>query len=169
MKTGSVLFLAFLALLAGGCASYEIKDSGSPSYANVHVKPVLNNSTFPVLEATLTSSIRKAVDDTGFLRTASANSADAILQVTVDRVKRDTLAVQGSDLGRGRKFELQFELSCSLYKDVSQTAAHFTNRPLVIRQDIFADSGQVNAEFQATPEVSRKIATQVANLLTDVW
>ncbi|MEM9160480.1 MAG: LPS assembly lipoprotein LptE [Verrucomicrobiota bacterium] len=169
MKTGSSFALCLALFLFGGCATYKIQDAGSPSYANVFVKPIRNDSTFPVLEATLTSSIRKAVDETGFISSVNENEADAILEIILQRVNRETLAVQAQDLGRGRKFELQFNLLCSLYKDGTQTAAYFANRPLIVRQDIFADSGQVNAEYQATPEVSRKIATQIANLLTDVW
>ena len=169
MKHGIAILAGICALLLSSCASYQVKDAGSPPYAKIFVKPIQNNSTFPVLEATLTSSIRKAIDDTGFLSIADENASDAFLLVVVDRVQRDTLAVQADDLGRGRKFELQFELTCSLFKDAEQTAAYFSDRPLVIRQDVFADSGQVNAEFQATPEVSRKIALKIANLLTDVW
>ena len=39
----------------------------------------------------------------------------------------------------------------------------FTNRRVIAKQDIFADSGQVNAEHQVEPEIARKIARRISS------
>ena len=118
----------------------------------------------------LTASIRKAVDGTGLLESGAPNSSDATLEVTVHEAVRDVLAVESfGDQGRGRKFQLDISLTCTLYKGTSKEDAYFTDREIQIKQDIFADSGQVDAEFQAIPEITRKISERVVNLLTDSW
>lgn len=163
----SLLSAATLALLAG-CMSYQIKDAGDPPFATVYVEPVTNNSTFPLLEASMTAAIRKAITDTGMLASESQAAADAKLEVVVNDVEREMAAVQSDDVGRGRKFILVFDVSCSLYRGPDRQAV-FTNRSITVRQDVFAENSQVNAEYLATPEAARKIGERIASLLTDVW
>ena len=162
------IMAAACSLLLAGCMSYQVKDPGDVPYATVYVSPIVNASTFPLLEASLTSAIRNEVNNTGMLATESEAQADAQLEVTVRDVTREMAAVQESDVGRGRKFVLIFDITCDLYRGPDRQAV-FTNRNILVRQDVFAEVSQVNAEFLATPEASRKIAERIANLLTDVW
>ncbi len=159
-------FIAF-----SGCASYQMGQPGeSDSYRSVYVKPVRNDSTFPMLKASLTASIRKAIADTGYLDVASSGSADSVLETRVISVNREIAAVSSIDVGRGRKYELEFETLCSLYQNVGgQLEPVFLNRRILVKQDIFADSGQVNAEHQAGPEIAKKIAQRVTESIVDTW
>lgn len=166
----SLIAIAFLASIFG-CASYELGQPGdSSSYQSVYVKPVRNESTYPMLKASLTASLRKAIADTGFLEIASASSADAVLETRVVSVKREIAAVSSIDVGRGRKYELEFETLCTLYRNSGGSLQPvFVNRRVMTKQDIFADSGQVNAEHQAGPEIARKIAQRIAESVVDTW
>ncbi len=164
--------LALVTVVAfSGCASYQLGQPGeSDSYRSVYVKPVRNDSTFPMLKASLTASIRKAIADTGYLDVASSGSADTVLETRVISVNREIAAVSSIDVGRGRKYELEFETLCSLYQRVDgQLEPLFLNRRILVKQDIFADSGQVNAEHQAGPEIAKKIAQRVTESIVDTW
>lgn len=154
-----------------GCASYQMGQPGdSDSYRSVYVKPVRNDSTYPMLKASLTASIRKSIADTGYLEVATSSSADTVLETRVLSVNREIAAVSSIDVGRGRKYELEFETLCSLYQKVGgQLEPVFVNRRILVKQDIFADSGQVNAEHQAGPEIARKIAQRVTESIVDTW
>lgn len=165
-----LLLLASLAFLTG-CASYQIGQPGNAdAYKSVYVTPIRNESTFPMLKSSLTASIRKAISDTGFLSIESKDNADTILETRVVSVRRDIAAVSSIDVGRGRKYELEFVTLCTLYKkNGSQLEPVFTDRPILTKQDIFADSGQVNAEHQAGPEIARAIGKRIAETLVDTW
>ena len=153
------------------CASYQMGQPGeSDSYRSVYVKPVRNESTYPMLKASLTASLRKAIADTGFLDVATSTSADTVLETRVISVNREIAAVSSIDVGRGRKYELEFETLCTLYQKVGgQLEPVFVNRRINVKQDIFADSGQVNAEHQAGPEIARKIAQRVTESIVGTW
>lgn len=166
----SLFAIVTIAALAG-CASYQLGQPGeSDSYRSVYVKPVRNESAFPMLKASLTASIRKAIADTGYLDVASSGSADTVLETRVISVNREIAAVSSIDVGRGRKYELEFETLCSLYQKIDgQLKPVFLNRRILVKQDIFADSGQVNAEHQAGPEIAKKIAQRVTESIIDTW
>ncbi len=165
--------LTALAVLVGlsSCASYQMGQPGeSGSYESVYVQPVRNESTYPMLKSSLTASVRKAIADTGFLEIAPSGSADTVLETRVVSVTRDIAAVSSIDVGRGRKYELEFETLCSLYrKSGNSLQPIFVNRRILTKQDIFADSGQVNAEHQASPEIARNIAQRIAESIVDTW
>lgn len=165
------LFAIGTMVALAGCASYQLGQPGdSDSYRSVYVKPVRNDSTFPMLKASLTASIRKSIADTGYLDVASSGSADTVLETRVISVNREIAAVSSIDVGRGRKYELEFETLCSLYQKIDgQLEPVFLNRRILVKQDIFADSGQVNAEHQAGPEIAKKIAQRVTESIVDTW
>ncbi len=161
-------FILVLALLSG-CASYQLGNPVNLGYDSVYVKPVRNDSTYPLLEQILTTSIINAINESGTIRTTNQSDAQSILEVVVANADREIAAVTSQDVGRGRKFEMNFEVLCSLYPNDGSNQAIFRGRPVRISQDIFSDSGQVNAEHQAGPEIARKISLKVANLFSDSW
>ncbi len=177
MKFVSTLAIVICASLLFGCASYQVGSPSQSDYASVFVKPVVNDSSYPLLEASLTATLRKAINETGFLSTSDRHSADRLLDVRVYEADRERIAVQPSDVGRGKKFALHLEVQMSLYDLKNDGAPVFENRSFTISQDIFVDSdlvtanagNQVDAEFQAGPEISRKIAVRVTESLTDLW
>ncbi|MCH6257859.1 LPS assembly lipoprotein LptE [Puniceicoccaceae bacterium K14] len=169
--------LALSGFLISSCVSYTRGLPNDPEYATVYVKPIINDSSFPLLESSLTSKTRKTINETGFLRTDDKENADTTLQVEIFNFSRDIEAIQKSDLGREKKLSLQMVVSISLYEGIDTSAPIFENRTFTVRQDIFSDSdittaevtNQVDAEHQATPELSRKIATRIAEILTESW
>ena len=164
--------LLALALGLTGCATYQLGEpgGGSDAFESVYVAPIRNESTFPMLKSSLTASIRKAIADTGFLSIDSKANADAILETRVVSVNRDIAAVSSIDVGRGRKYELEFQTLLTLYRrNGAQLEPVFVDRSILTKQDIFADSGQVNAEHQAGPEIARNIGRRIAESLVDTW
>ena len=165
-------YLLIISLLVlSGCASYQLGQPGNAdAYNSVYVIPIRNESSFPMLKSSLTASIRKSISDTGFLSIASKDDAHTVLETRVVSVVRDIAAVSSIDVGRGRKYELEFETLCSLYrKNGSQLEPVFIDRRILTKQDIFTDSGQVNAEHQAGPEIAGAIGQRIAKTIVDTW
>lgn len=177
MKLLSTLALFLSASLFFGCASYQMGPPSSTGYTSVFVKPVINDSSYPLLEASLTATLRKAINGTGYLESTNRSSAERLLDVRIYEVDREKIAVQPSDVGRGKKFSLNLEVQVSLYDLTNEEAPIFENNSFIVSQDIFVDSdlvnpnagNQVDAEFQAAPEITKKIAIRVTESLTDLW
>lgn len=163
------LFGAIGATLLGGCASYQMGTPAALPYRTISIAPPINHSTLPQLEGPLNAALRQAIQQDGALSLATGSQSDATLVITILETRRNIAAVSAADVGRGRKFEFVVELELSLRK-TNATGQHFIeSRPLSVTQDIYADSGLVDAEYQAIPEISRKIATRVTETLVDLW
>jgi len=169
MKSSLSLCLVLLAasFIFDGCV-YKLGRSRT-KYSGVFIKPTLNNSPYAEIEAIATSSIRKHIDETGNIRSVTLGNADAILETRITNLNREIAAVQSGDVGRGRKFELQFQVEVRLMPINAPAGEPIIQRTLTIRQDILAGDSQVNAERQAGPEIARKIGRRVAEALSDTW
>ncbi len=156
-------------LLLGACSSYQMGTPVDLPYTSISIAPPKNFSTLPQIEAPLNAALRKAIQQSGALKLSTDSQTDAILEISILETRRNIAAVNSSDVGRGRKFELVIDLELSLRKAGTDDQYFLEARPLSIKQDIFADSGLVDAEYQAIPEVSRQIAERVAEILADRW
>lgn len=158
------------ALLLSGCATYQMGTSAQLPYQNIAVGAPRNFSSLPQIEGPLNAALRQAIQSSKPLAIASANEADAILEVTLLDIRRSTAAANPQDLGRGRKFTLVLQLEYSLRKPGDSEEVYFyRGRPLTITRDIYSDSGQVDAEYQAIPAISQEIAARVTEKLVDLW
>ena len=170
MKSSLLKCLVLLVVFAfsSGCASYKL---GLPSakHSGVFVKPVLNDSPFAEIEPVATASIRKHIDETSNLKSVNLGQADAILETRITDLNREIAAVQSSDVGRGRKFELQFQVEIRLMPVNAPVGDPLIQRTIEVRQDILAAESQVDAERQAGPEIARKIGRRVAEAISDTW
>src|SRR5690606_25886317 len=123
----------------------------------------------PQIEAPLTNALRKAIQQSTTLELASGSDSDAVLEITIVEAHRDIAAALAEDVGRARKFELTLDLSLSLRKPGETDDYFLQDRLFNVTQDIYTDSGQITAEYQATPELARTIATRAAEILEDLW
>jgi len=164
---------AFICLVLGaalqGCASYQMGEVSELPYRHLHVAVPRNLSTLPQIEAPLAAAIRQEALRLGSIQLAERAGAEAILEVTVVELKRRTVAVSSQDVGRGRKFELVLSLLVSLKAPGASGAVYLADRPLDIAQEVYADQGLVDAEYQAVPELSRLAAVKIGELLVDLW
>lgn len=160
---------ATLSLILGGCASYQTGSPDALPYSSVSVSPPRNLSSLPQMEGPLNAAVRQAILQSGSLTLANESNADAILEITVIDVRREIAAVTSSDVGRGRKFELVANVDFSLKKPGDAGLFFIEKQPFSIKRDIYSDSGLVDSEYQAVPEISRQIAERLAELLVDRW
>ena len=161
--------IAAIALLAG-CASYHLGSPGALDYSTVYIAPPLNQTTLPKLESAVDVALRKAIEQSGPLHLAGRGQANVELTVRLVEVKRAIEAVQSNDLGRARKIALRLEVAFDLRRsDAAPDDFMIHDRHFIVSQDVYVDSGQIEAEYQATPELARKVAQEATGLLLDVW
>lgn len=160
---------AVASLLFSGCASYQLGTPAELPYQSLSISAPRNLSSLPQIEGPLNAALRKEIQRTGSIKLATQAGADAILEVTVLEIRREIAAVTSADVGRGRKFELVADVEINLRKAGESGQYFLEGRELTIKQDIFTDSGLVDAEYQAIPAISEQIARRVAELIVDLW
>lgn len=172
MQISSMRFIVILfaaAFTLGGCASYRVGSPAELPYRAIRVAPAVNRSDLPQIEALLSSAMRHEIEQSSALELSTGGRADALLEISVLEAKREMVAVSPDDVGRARKFELTLLLSVSLRDTADSSKFYFRDRTITVTQDIYTDSGQITAEYQATPELARLAATQVSELIVDLW
>ncbi|MBC2607664.1 LPS assembly lipoprotein LptE [Pelagicoccus albus] len=163
-----ILCGAIVALLSG-CASYQLGTPSPLPYETIAVAPPLNKTTLPQIEGPLNAALRQSLQRSSSVKLSTGSAADGILSLTLLEVKRSIAAVTSDDVGRGRKFQLEIQVELSVSNENDPSAPYLPSRVFAISQDIFTDDGQVEAEYQAIPEISRKIAEKTTELVTELW
>jgi len=162
------ILLAALGLSAG-CSHYRLGTGAAPGFRTLFVTPVENNASVPQAAALVTSRLREAFLRDGRVTLASsADSADAVLTLTLTRLEREVATVRPDDTGLARKVDLDLGATASL-RDQRTGKALFEARPLHARRQVFTDSGQLQAEYQTLPLLAESLADHVVRAVLDVW
>ena len=161
---------AILAVMAfTGCAHYHLGTGVAPAFHTLYVEPVANQTLLPQAQALLSTHLRESFARDG--RVALVNSpdaADATLSVVINDFHRNVAAARADDTGLARKFDLTLGAACTL-RDRRSGKATFENRPVLARREVFTDSGQLQAEYQTLPLLTRALAEKVVHASLDVW
>ena len=162
-------FLLSVALLAGGCAHYQLGTGAKPSFHLLYLAPVKNNSNLPQATAAISAQVREAFLRDG--RVTLVNSpaeAEATLTIVLASYGRNVLTVQSGDTGLARKFGLVLDATATL-QDHDTGRVLFDRRPLHAEQQIFTDSGQLQAEYDAVPLLAATLADRAVHATLDTW
>jgi hypothetical protein len=164
-----LLGIALGGLLVSGCAHYRLGTGGTTTFSTLYVAPVVNHAGLPQAQAIAAADIRNAFAKDGRVALpASAETADAVLAVTLTRYERQVAASNPNDTGLARKFALVLQASCTL-TDRRNGKVLFRDRPLRAIRDAFVDSGQLQSEYEAWPLLTRTLADEIRHTVLDVW
>lgn len=162
------LFLAVISLVfLIGCASYQAGDGTAVPFSSIKIDPVINQSFAPQINPVINHDLREAFIQTSRVQVDST-SPDAQLSVTLTKYNRETIATNSQDTGLARKYELTLTASCDLV-DLNESKPLFSTREVTATVDIFLDAGQTQAETNAIPLLSKKLAEAIANEVLQVW
>jgi hypothetical protein len=162
--------LAIAVLLAGaGCAHYRLGTEAKLPFASIYLAPVQNQAGLPQAVAIFSARLREAfLRDGRVALAASPAEADAVLTVILTEQTRTTLTTRPADTGLARKLGLTIDATATL-SDRRTGRALFENRPLRVERQVFTDSGQLQAEYDAVPLLAEKLAEAAARAALDVW
>ncbi|MGF1449138.1 MAG: LPS assembly lipoprotein LptE [Opitutales bacterium] len=158
---------ACAALLCTGCAHYALDTPGELPFRTVYVEPVKNRSYAPQAQELLTRQLITDLRQAGVTTVGSPAGADATLSVTLVDLNRVGLATQADDTGLAASYLLVLEADCTLL--ARDGTPHFEARRILAREQVFLDSGQQPAEFQAMPVLTRTLAGNIADAVTSTW
>lgn len=168
---GSTLAVLLLTAVLTGCQNYRLgTGEDALPFNRLYVEPVLNRTTLPQAEVHLTQQIPVEFNrlPTSLTLVNQASSAEATLQVILTDFRRQSKVAQEDDTGLTRKFEWVLQARVTL-AEPSGEKTFFSNRPIVVRTDVFDEGDILAAEIAATPLVTQELAKAIAREVTQVW
>lgn len=163
--------LAGLALCAGlvSCGHYRLGTESARNFQTLHVELVKSEALVPQAVALVSTQVREAFIKDGRVKLVnSAAEADATLVLTLEALRRDIAVVRPDDTGLARRFDVTLQARAELRDNRAGTLV-FASRPLLARRGVFADSGQIQAEYQTLPLLAEKLADEALRAVLDVW
>lgn len=165
------LLIFTLPLLAGlsACSHYRLGTEAKPPFSSLFIEPVVVKALIPQSRALFTTQLRDVfIRDARVSLTNSAESADATLLVVVRTYAREVATVRPGDTGLARKFMVTVQADATLL-DRRSGKTLFARRPLVVKRELFTDSGQTQSEYQLLPLLAADLADKARHAVLDVW
>ncbi len=165
------LTLALGGLLFGlvACAHYRLGTGTQPRFSRLYIAPVNSDALVPQAQALVSIQLREAFLKDGRVTLAdSADSADAVLKVTLTNYRREAVVALTSDTSLARRFDVTLTAKATLTLSAGAAPA-FADRPLVATRGVFTDSGQQQAEYQNLPLLAEILAGQAVHATLDTW
>lgn len=167
----SGLLLGLIALCAGlaSCTHYRLGSSAQPGFATLHVAVAQSEVLVPQAQALVTTQVREAFLKDGRVRLVNASEdADVTLTLTLQDYRRDVAVVRPDDTGLARRFDVTLRARADLVDNRTQKPV-FTARPLSAQRGVFADSGQIQAEYQTLALLAQKLADDAVRTVLEPW
>jgi hypothetical protein len=168
------------AFLAQGCAHYKLGAGPAPSFATIFVEPSKNKTTIAQSQVLVTTMIREAFIKDGRVSVVDSSSdADATLEVTLVKYRRENAANREDDNGLARKFTLRLTASLTL-RDNRTGQKLFDGRLVEVQREAFVDNGlgsvpfgtsndQLQSEYNSLPLLADQLSMKVTHAVLDVW
>lgn len=168
------------ALLAQGCANYRMGAGPAPAFASLYIAPAKNKTTVPQSRELVSTMLREAFIKDGRVELVDGKGdADATLQVTIVKYRRDNAANREDDNGLAREFTLRLTAECSL-RDNRTGRMIFEGRTIDVQREAFVDNGlglvpfgtsnnQLQSEYNTLPLLAELLSDRVTHAVLDVW
>ena len=152
----------------------------APSFATIFIEPAKNKTTLPQARELVSTMVREAFIRDGRVELVDSQAdADASLQVTLVKYKRDNAANREDDNGLARKFTLRLTATCSL-RDNRTGRMLFDGRQIDVQREAFLDNGlglvpfgtsndQLQSEYNTLPLLAELLSDRVTHAVLDVW
>ena len=165
----AILAWLLLPLFATGCAHYRLGTDSAPAFRSLHVAPADSRIALPQGAALLSARLRESLlrDARVELRPDLAG-ADAALTVTLVDYRRELAAARADDTGLARKFNVTLTAACTL-RDPRSGRVLWSERRISVRREVFTDSGQLQAEYQAVALLTEALAARITSDLLENW
>jgi hypothetical protein len=154
-------------LLCSGCAGYKLGPTNGVEAGahSVQVVPFVNKTMEPRLGASVTSSLRKSVQQDGTYRLETDDSADIIVTGTVIEYERSHISFQPNDIITPRDYRLVMRAQVKATERA--TGKVLMNREVVGRTTVRVGSDLTSAERQAIPLMADDLARRATAFLVD--
>lgn len=165
----AVLCAVALGAILAGCGRYHPAREPEIGFTTLHVAVVKSEAIVPQAHALVTTRLREAFIRDGRVQLVdSADEADAVLSVVLEKYARDITVAQPNDTGLARRYDVTLTARATL-TDRRGGRNIFAARSLQARRGAFSDSGNVQAEYQLLPLLAEKLAEEAVRATLDRW
>ena len=162
--------LALASLFFSGCLGYQIGPAKPSVLRDVHViaVPMFSNKTLlPRIEAAVTGTVIKQLQQDGTYRVAEEDQADAVLKAEITEVTRiPARSVRGNVLATA-EFNLTMHVKYSLVSRSGETLMPPTD--VVGTTSFFVGTDPTTDERQALPLAAEELAGHLVTQLSEGW
>ncbi len=147
-----------------GCAMYHLGPAKPEYLKDVHslAVPVFRNNTLlPRIESVITDTVTEQFQQDGTFTIASKDTADAVLQGTVERVTRTPARSVTGNVLLTSEFELNVEVRYQLYNRVTNQV--LDGGRLTGTTTFFVGSDVEQDERQAIPLAAQQVAVRLVS------
>jgi hypothetical protein len=163
----SGIFLLLVALT--GCGHYQLGNGSQLSFSTLYVAPFRMHALVPQAQPIMVAQIRDAfIQDGRIALVNQADLADVALHVTVRDYHREVATARPGDTGLARKFVITLTVEATLIETATGKEM-FHNRPIIVKRDVYTDSGQQQAEYQILPLLAQDLAEKLTHSVLDTW
>lgn len=160
---------ALCLVLPTSCANYQLGTGAKTKFATLFIAPVSSKVVIPQAQALITTQLREAfIRDGRISLTDSADSADAVLTISLTGYDRTVAVSRADDTGLARRFDVTLQAQATL-EDNQSKKPYFAARPLRATRGVFTDSGLVPAEYENMPLLAEQLAKETVHAVLDVW
>lgn len=167
MRSGFGILGLMLAMLAGGCAGYQIgPTSGQTAGARtVQVLPFSNRTLEPRLADAATSALRKEIQRDGTFRLATRDTGDLIVSGEITELGRSEISFLPVDVVTARDYKVSI-VAHVVVRDWL-TGKVVLDRDLAGTTLMRAGNDLPSAERQSLPLMAADLARQITTALAD--
>ena len=165
-----------LALLLGGCAGYHIGPVKPAKFEGIHsiaVNNFKNDTLQPRVEVLLANSVIKQIQQDGTYKVADEASADALLEGTLEEIRRRPSRYVRGNVLQTREYTLQIRVR---YKLTQRGTGKLLDERTAFGDTSFfvSGSGSVAAdvnqdELQAFPLAAEELAVRLVSQISEGW
>ncbi len=150
-----------------GCAGYKVgSNTGQPAgKRSVQVNMFVNKTPEPRLVETVTSAVRKRLQQDGSYRLDTAGDGDVIVNGVITHYNRGALSFQPTDILTVRDYTIT--LTAHITARERYTNRLLMDRSVVGRATIRVGSDLSSAERQAIPMLAEDLARRATSFLVD--
>lgn len=167
MKT---LCLLALSLVLSSCAGYHLGGQKPAHLANVTklAVPTFENQTLePRLSSVVTNSLIKQIQMDGSYQIVRKEDADAVLEGIISRVDRSQFRSVRRNVLRTSQLQMRLVVSYAVKDAASGRAIHVGGTSGM--SYVILDSNVQNSEAQALDDAAQRVATTIANEISEGW
>lgn len=166
------LLLGFCLICLTACGHYHVGSGGygtGVKLRHLYVAPAKNHSAAPQAQAVLTQNVIDVLKGAGeLILVADKDDADIELLVTITEFTRPIAATTSHDVDVATTFLLHMSAECDL-KDLSTGKYLLEHKSVGVSMSERANAVLQVAEYQALPELTRKLALKIRDMVVEIW
>lgn len=170
MKTYLSLFAASLTLLLTNCAGYHLggqKPAHLQGITKLAIGTFENQTLEPRISSVVTNALIKQIQVDGSYQIVSREHAEAVLEGSIARVDRSQFRSVRQNVLRTSQLQMRLSVGYTI-KDTASGRTIHTGRGSA-NSYVILDSNVQNSEAQALDDAAQRLATNIANEISEGW